>query len=166
MAWLCTLCQRYIAGCYGNVLQHVKCHQYDENFQLKCGINSCQETYTIYESFRSHVYRKHREVLHPSGSVNNNETLSVDNISNSETDDDDINNVPDYNNDPDDVSSDSSDNDDQMEHSAQNKPDLKSSAARLILKLHQECKVTQSALNSMVNGIKELWKEATQELQV
>ena len=104
---------------------------------------------------------------HPSGSVNNNETLSVDNISNSETDDDDdINNVPDYNNDPDDVSSDSSDNDDQMEHSAQNKPDLKSSAARLILKLHQECKVTQSALNSMVNCIKELWKEATQELQV
>ena len=64
MAWLCTLCQRYIAGCYGNVLRHVKCHQYDENFQLKCGINSCQETYTTYESFRSHVYHKHREVLH------------------------------------------------------------------------------------------------------
>ena len=29
-----------------------------------CGIDYCPQTYTNYKSFRSHVYRKHRDSLH------------------------------------------------------------------------------------------------------
>ena len=38
-------------------------HHFDAGLSIRCGINSCTEQYKNCESFRSHVYRKHREVL-------------------------------------------------------------------------------------------------------
>ena len=57
----------------------MRTHRNDPNLSLICGINSCPEEYTVYESFRSHVYRKHREVLCPRTN-NDDENLDTDTL--------------------------------------------------------------------------------------
>ena len=41
----------------------MRTHRFEPGLSIKCRINSCSEKYTNYESFRSHVYCKHEEVL-------------------------------------------------------------------------------------------------------
>ncbi len=40
-------------------------HRFDAGLFIRCGINSCLEEYKNFESFRSHMYRKHREAPVP-----------------------------------------------------------------------------------------------------
>ena len=39
-------------------------HSNDDDFSVTCGMNNCTAYYTKCSSFLSHVYRKHRELLH------------------------------------------------------------------------------------------------------
>ncbi len=49
------------------LIQHIELiHAHEANFTITCGLNDCQSTFTKYESFRRHVYRKHTDrVLRP-----------------------------------------------------------------------------------------------------
>ena len=62
--YICSVCKSYTRSNYKSVLGHMRIHKFDPNLSLKCGINSCPEEYTVDESFRSHVYWKHRELLY------------------------------------------------------------------------------------------------------
>ena len=67
----------------------MKTHRFDPNLSIKCGINSCSERYKNYESFRSHVYRKHKEVINPARVTRiseNQETGSEATVDNATTD--------------------------------------------------------------------------------
>ena len=61
----CQICRKFSRRCYLGVLQHIRVvHSFEPDFHILCGLdNDCPATYTVYESFRSHVYKKHRELL-------------------------------------------------------------------------------------------------------
>ncbi len=66
--WNCTICNRFAAQHFLAVLRHIgQVHQFEPNFQVKCGLDGCPLRYTSYPSYRSHVYRKHRNVLMEGG---------------------------------------------------------------------------------------------------
>jgi len=44
--------------------------------------------------------------------------------------------------------------------------DIKRSATLFLLKVHKENRVTQTALNTVVHGVNELWKCAVQNIKV
>lgn len=42
-------------------IQHVGLvHAHEPSFSITCGISECQSTFSQFQSFRKHVYRKHR----------------------------------------------------------------------------------------------------------
>lgn len=44
------------------LIQHIGLiHAHEANFNITCGLDDCQSTFTKYESFRRHAYRKHRD---------------------------------------------------------------------------------------------------------
>lgn len=44
------------------LIQHIGLiHAHEANFTITCGLNDCKSTFTKYESFRRHVYRRHRD---------------------------------------------------------------------------------------------------------
>ena len=62
--WKCSLCSHFSAPSFRGVIRHIgEVHQYEPNFQVKCGVEGCSMRYSVYGSFRSHVYRKHRDLL-------------------------------------------------------------------------------------------------------
>ena len=64
--YVCPLCGQFARTSYQGVLRHIgEVHSFNPNFHITCslGPEKCPETYTKYESFRSHIYRKHREEL-------------------------------------------------------------------------------------------------------
>ncbi len=62
------------------LIQHIGLiHAHEANFTITCGLNDCQSTFTKYESFRRHVYRKHTErVLRPDNDDGNIEVVDED----------------------------------------------------------------------------------------
>ena len=55
-------------------------HSFSPNFRLVCDLGeSCAATYINYESFRSHVYKKHKDVVNPNTS--NRELPATTNLS-------------------------------------------------------------------------------------
>ena len=68
---ICPICRMFASSTYGRVLRHIgEVHSFSPGFRIDCGLgpNKCPATYTKYSSFRSHVYKKHREELHHSDS--------------------------------------------------------------------------------------------------
>ena len=64
--YICSICNRFGGQSFAAVLRHIgEIHRYDPSLSIRCGINRCPQTYTNFESFRSHVYRKHRDVFNP-----------------------------------------------------------------------------------------------------
>ena len=66
--FVCTICGTFASRSYGPVLRHIGVvYRVGPSCSIRCGIDGCPATYNSekYESFRSHVYRKHRTVLGP-----------------------------------------------------------------------------------------------------
>ena len=63
--YCCTICQSFASPMFSAVLWHIgNTHAADSHLSLKCPIPGCtSDPYNKYESFRSHIYRKHRSVL-------------------------------------------------------------------------------------------------------
>lgn len=134
--FICSICNLFGADTYSAVLRHIGLiHRYDPGFSICCGIDYCPQTYSKYESFRSHVYRKHRSALHPSSSTVTNETgdgALVDSIVNNE-------------------------DDSAMIDSQNRPPDIRTSGAKCLLKIREEYRIPQSTLDNIVQDIKGLW---------
>ena len=83
----CPICNLFGGNSFASVLRHIgEVHRFDPGLTIRCGIERCPQTYSNYESFRSHVYRKHRHVLHSTVSTTDasRSESSID-ISNADT---------------------------------------------------------------------------------
>ena len=69
MKYTCQICRRYSRSAYVLILRHIKqVHSFSPNFKIVCDLNpnfNCAATYVNYESFRSHVYKKHKDIVNP-----------------------------------------------------------------------------------------------------
>lgn len=144
----CTICTRFVGKSFAAVLRHIgTAHRYDPGLSIKCGIMSCPGVYTNFESFRSHVYRKHREELFLSNgesSCNTEDASQDDGVLMSENSRDVFNAQPTI-------------------HSGGDS--LKLNAAKFLLKTKEECKLTQASLDAIVSGVKGLWSQAMDDLK-
>lgn len=67
--YVCPICGQFARRTYQGILRHIgEVHRFSPDFHITCGLGctsgeKCPATYTKYESFRSHVYKKHREEL-------------------------------------------------------------------------------------------------------
>lgn len=144
--YVCTICDRFAGKSFVSVLRHIgSTHRYDPGLSIRCGIQSCPETYTNFESFRSHVYRKHRDVLHLNSSSTQPESGSQDpsTICDNPLDHDSLHsNIHD------------------LQTSATNGINLQLGAAKFLLQIKEECKLTQASVNKIVSSVRGLWSEA------
>lgn len=59
----CSFCDNFAAPTFGGVYRHIAAlHKYDPNFHICCGIDGCPATFKKVESWRSHIFRKHRKL--------------------------------------------------------------------------------------------------------
>ena len=123
-------------------------HRYDPGLSIRCGINSCTETYKKFESFRSHVNRKHREALvRTAHTMNTDDDAQEDGASDEHVEESDA---------------DWEKDDDDQESSEEQKR----LAALFLLKTREERKVTQTALNGIVQDFRGMWRDSMEMLQV
>lgn len=132
--FVCQICNLFGGNTFSAVLRHMgEIHRFDHGLIIRCGIGRCPQTYTNYESFRSHVYRKHREVLH---------SQSVSILPQS---------VADCNEGFD-------EGDEEMTCDAEVAvPDVKMIGAKFLLKTREEHRIPQSTLNNIIFDMKGLW---------
>ena len=152
--FVCTICDQFAGRSFASVLRHIgSIHRFDPGLSIRCGIKACPETYTNFESFRSHVYRKHRDILHlddsqstHTESIHRNLSTMLDNPI-----DDDIT----TRNDP--ITSD--------QQSSGTGVNLQLSEAKFLLQIKEECKLTQASVDKIVFSVRGLWSEAMCGLQ-
>ena len=139
----CPICNLFGGNSFASVLRHIgEVHRFDPGLTIRCGIERCPQTYSNYESFRSHVYRKHRHVLHS--------TLSTTDASRSESSID-ISNVD---------TSNSIDN-----HLTEEVINIKDAGAKFVLKVREEYRIPQTTLNKIINDVKGLWVTALDSIK-
>ena len=149
--YVCTICDQFRGRSFAAVLRHIGAsHRYDPGLSIRCGIRSCPETCTKFESFRSHVYRKHRDVLHLDSRDNGPSEGGVQEFSAFPEDpvDNDICSQP-----------------NTAEFQPSGVPILQSSAAKFLIKMKEECKLTQVLIDKIVTSVRGLWDQAMQGLQ-
>ena len=63
--YVCPYCKLFKAKLLLTVLNHLRIHESEPRFSITCGISGCKQAYSITESLKKHLYRKHRDVLQP-----------------------------------------------------------------------------------------------------
>lgn len=152
--YVCTICNSFVGQTFSATLRHMGSHHFDPGLLIQCGINSCTEQYKNFGSFRSHVYRKHREVL---VSVDGGDSTfaPIENLGMSGVE-------YQMNSEADGTDSDG----DELQTSIQFNDDPERLAALFLLKTREEHKVTQTALNGVVRDFQGIWKDVMERLQV
>lgn len=62
----CPICKDFARNSYVGILRHIgQVHSHRPGFSVQCGLgrSKCPATYKNFQSFRSHVYKKHRDDL-------------------------------------------------------------------------------------------------------
>lgn len=60
----CWMCFKVASPTLKGIVRHIgNIHAHESNFFVNCGINLCTRTYTNFYSFKKHIYRKHRSEL-------------------------------------------------------------------------------------------------------
>ena len=156
--YCCNICSLFASPSFSAVLRHIgNTHAGDPNLSIVCPVPGCprESPYSNYESFRSHVYRKHREVL-DSG-------LSRSNVEGGRKDPEDIS---EGSGDEDSIERGNSDCNTEGFEPQSSGINLQSSAARFLLKTREERKITQSALDGIVHDVTDLWDVAMKQVHV
>ena len=136
--YVCSICNLFSRNSFSAVLRHIgNTQRYAPNLSIRCGISSCTEAYNNFESFRSHVYRKHRGALHSSDEGSTGRDLGEP----AKTSDRDSVELP----------------SDSAAELAELEPrphdiNLKSMAALFLLKVREEYKQTSGCLDSLERG--------------
>lgn len=148
--YVCSLCNRFRGSNFAAVLRHIgNTHRFDPGFFISCGLRFCPATYTNYESFRSHVYRKHRDELfvESNGCTPDSHSEEADSS------------LLDWEGTAD-IS-----NDEHPKHSTEPLDDMKLHAAKFILRTKEECKLTQTSVDAVLSSVKGLWGKAMENLR-
>ena len=150
--YCCCICRLFASPKFSAVPRHIgNTHAADSHLLIVCPIPGCSQKnpYTKYESFRSHVYRKHRDVL--DGGLPRSSIEGAGSERNGPEDD------PDFD----------TSEDDPFEGFGHliSEVNLQSSAARFLLKT-QERKITQAAVDGIVHDVTDLWQMAMKEVRI
>ena len=141
MKYTCTVCYKYATRTLKSVLRHIGAvHSFEPGFSITCGVGGCARSYTNYRSFRKHLLRQHEADMARTPNTSN---ASCGNESFSENDD---------------GANVSEDVEDEPASRDTSLPNKKRSAALFLLKTKEMCRVTQTALNNIVEGITELFQ--------
>ena len=148
--YCCSMCSEFAALKFSKILNHIRLiHVAEPNFRVSCGIEKCPATYTNFESFRSHVNRKHKSVLNWSfaKSRHNEDPENVDTEREAtcssereilDFDDDEIQEMTDHKNEED---------------------QLKRCSAKFILKIREELNLSQTAVQQIVANVETLFEK-------
>lgn len=72
MAWKCLFCAGFTALYLSFLLTHLNSMHGDEtNFEINCGLDDCDSTFSKTNTFVRHVQNSHRNLLFTSFPVNN-----------------------------------------------------------------------------------------------
>lgn len=148
--FVCTICNTFASRSYGPVLRHIGVvHRFGPSCIIRCGIDGCPATYKSekYESFRSHVYRKHRALL--CATQGSGEMMRD----------------PDHEENPVNTDGDPSVVDDFTLENSYSSETMKKAAAVFLLKTLEERRVTQNALAGIVADTDSLWGVALDHIQ-
>ncbi len=126
-------------------------HSHDPSFHTVCGIEGCPRTYNNYHSFRKHVYRKHRDFLR-------------DNLLESPSEQEEF-----LNEQEEEMNVESMNSDDD-EHSCSDNEELtfaeeKKQMALFVLKCKVVYKISQSALDGLIDDISSMINRKTEYLR-
>lgn len=144
MKYTCTICYRYATRTLKSVLRHIGAvHSFEPGFSITCGVRGCARTYKNFRSFRKHLLRQHEADMERTSN-----TSSAPGGNESSTENDDTANE---------------DLGDDEPADCDTLTDKKRSAALFLLKTKEICRVTQSALNHIVEGMTELFQVHTDD---
>lgn len=130
----CCLCYSFAAMNYEAVLRHIGVvHSWEPNFNIPCGINGCPKVYTSYRAYRKHVIQKHQELIVDESSEYN-----------------DIDSAP--------VVEECS-NSDHADIDESGSPDALHNKASFLLKLKEERRISQRAINGIIDDVDTLFEE-------
>lgn len=170
--FFCSLCNCFAGQSFSSVLRHIRnIHKHDPGFQIQCGLEQCPKTYKNYDSFRSHVYRKHRSVLF----IQQNETSSSSSTSSNSNYPESRSQQVDRGEDHEDRDEDSNDAFDHT-HSPPSPcpppdPDSNSSsideakvvAVKFIMKIREEYRIPQSTVIGLIKDVDDLYSSAIEK---
>ena len=162
MVFVCTLCSQFAARTYLPVLSHIGfVHRFGATKRIECGIDGCPASYTTntYESFRSHVYRKHRDVLY-SQDVEDTQLNSQGSVVFRDQDVFTVENSTTHIL-ADDLATPSTSN----ETTNVDEEEIKLASALFQFKTLEERKVTQTALNGIIGDVQALWDITLSKIQ-
>ena len=124
------------------MLHHIGAvHSFEPDFNITYGVRGCARTYKNFRSFRKHLLRQHEADMER---TSNTSSAADGNDSSAENDG---------------TASEDLGDDEPAERDALT--DKKRSAALFLLKTKEICRVTQSALNHIVEGMTELFQVHT-----
>ena len=146
--YVCTICNLFAGKSFSTVLRHMGTHRYDPGLRIRCGINSCTDQYKNFESFRSHVYRKHREALINASNPAPTQAITNGRLGQEESGTDGDLQMDGWGN-------------DLMEFEKKRYVDADPQrlAALFLLKTREERKITQVALNGIVQDFRGIWRD-------
>ena len=141
--FVCQISNTFGGNSFSSVLRHIgEIHRHDPNLSVRCGIHRCPQTYVKYESFRSHVYRKHRDVLHRASAAH---TITDPNIGT-----------------PDHTQEEESMDLSYYDEGTLPQYDRAHQGAKFLLKIREQYRMPQSTLDKVVADFKGMWT-ASQE---
>ena len=155
----CCICKLFASFSFSSVLRHIgNTHARDSNLSILCPVPGCPRSvksyiyiyiYNNFESFRSHVYRKHRQLLKEVPSqLSSTEQQGSNNSCNTSEYQDNV------------ETNGGVDDNDDFQYEQDSEDSLQLDAARFLLKTREERKITQAAVDGIVHDVSNLWDSA------
>ena len=150
--YCCNICTSFASQSFSAVVRHIgNSHGTDPRLSIMCPVRGCprKEPYGNYESFRSHVYRKHKSIL--SGGLSR---VDVSATTTATTENEPADNT---------MSVENGDTDPLIEPE-DSEFKLQKCAARFLLKTREERRITQVALDGIVHDVTEMFDTAMKQV--
>ena len=152
--YCCCICASFASSNFSSVLRHIgNTHSGSSNFSIPCPVSDCsrhENPYICYESFRSHVYRKHRELLEE-GFPRLSHDLEHERSDADLEGADNPNYILNHG------------DEDGQDHDSSRR-DFQLDVAKFLLKTREERRITQTALDGMVQDVGNLWESAMKKV--
>ena len=141
----CSICHSFASLDYASVVRHIgSVHAWEPRFKVTCGIDGCIRTYTSYRRYRAHIVNKHSE--HISDERVNTEETFLDHETHSIEEMDSVC------------------FDDPVTEISAERPKLYNKAL-FLLKLKEERRLSQLAVNGLIGDISTLLEEEISSLK-
>ena len=141
----CSICHSFASLDYASVVRHIgSAHAWEPRFKVTCGIDGCIRTYTSYRRYRAHIVNKHSE--HISNERVNTEETFLDHETHGIEEMDSVC------------------FDDPVTEVSAERPKLYNKAL-FLLKLKEERRLSQLAVNGLIGDISTLLEEEISSLK-